>query len=79
MSIHRYVPELANFPVEFLYEPWKAPLDVQKKAGCIIGKDYPSPIVDHERASQRNINLMDDLKQTLLKEMCKVIILKFTN
>lgn len=37
--IRRYVPELANFE-EFLHihEPWKAPLEVQKAANCIIGK-----------------------------------------
>lgn len=30
-------------PKEYIYEPWTAPLSVQKKARCIIGKDYPKP------------------------------------
>lgn len=30
-------------PNEYIYEPWTAPLSVQKKARCIIGKDYPKP------------------------------------
>lgn len=34
-------------PAKYIYEPWLAPLEVQRKAGCIIGKDYPRPIVDH--------------------------------
>ena len=38
-----------------IYSPWKASLADQKKYGCIIGKDYPSPIVDNEEV--RNVNL----------------------
>lgn len=30
-------------PKEYIYEPWTAPLSIQKKANCIIGKDYPKP------------------------------------
>jgi hypothetical protein len=30
-------------PKEYIYEPWTAPLSVQEKARCIIGKDYPKP------------------------------------
>ena len=26
---------------------------MQKKANCIIGKDYPHPIVDHKEASEK--------------------------
>lgn len=44
--IKMYVPELANFPMEYIHYPWKAPLYVQQQAGCIIGTDYPSPVVD---------------------------------
>ena len=39
--VKKYCPELANMPAKFIYKPWEAPLRVQKKAGCIIGKDYP--------------------------------------
>jgi deoxyribodipyrimidine photo-lyase len=48
--IKQYVPELANVPNEFLPEPHRMPLDMQSKIGCIIGKDYPSPIVEHSKA-----------------------------
>jgi cryptochrome len=30
-------------PKQYIYEPWTAPLSVQEKARCIIGKDYPKP------------------------------------
>jgi len=39
-------------PSKYIYEPWIAPIEVQRKAGCIIGQDYPSPIVDHASASK---------------------------
>jgi len=38
---------LSKFPDKFIYEPWTAPKAVQEKCGCIVGKDYPKPIVDH--------------------------------
>lgn len=36
--IRRYVPELANFGLEYIHEPWKAPLQVQEAASCILGR-----------------------------------------
>lgn len=65
--VRRYVPELARMPVDYIYEPWKAPLDIQSRANCIIGKDYPGPMVDHNVAAQRNSNAMKELRQMLQK------------
>lgn len=48
---------MQNFPIEYIYEPWKASIEEQEKAGCIIGKDYPERIVRHEQASKRNKNV----------------------
>jgi deoxyribodipyrimidine photolyase len=31
------------------------PSDVQEQAGCIIGRDYPAPIVDHLQARREAI------------------------
>jgi cryptochrome len=56
--IRKYVPQLANMPAKYIYEPWKAPLEVQRRAGCVIGQDYPSPIVDHAVASKANMARM---------------------
>jgi deoxyribodipyrimidine photo-lyase len=48
--VRRHVPELAEVPDEYLSEPWKMPAEVQERAGCVIGRDYPEPIVDHAQA-----------------------------
>lgn len=36
----------------------QAPLAVQQKANCIVGRDYPMPIVDHASALKRNMERM---------------------
>lgn len=45
--VRRWVPELARLPRENLAEPWNTPPLLQRAASCIIGRDYPAPIVDH--------------------------------
>lgn len=47
--IKKYVPELRDFPAEFLDRPEKSPLSVQEKCGVEIGKDYPYPVVEFEK------------------------------
>ncbi|XP_077418970.1 cryptochrome circadian regulator 5 [Vanacampus margaritifer] len=56
--IKKYLPILKKFPAQYIYEPWKAPGSVQKAAGCIVGKDYPRPIVEHEVISKKNMQRM---------------------
>ncbi|XP_062995401.1 cryptochrome-2-like isoform X3 [Elgaria multicarinata webbii] len=56
--IKKYLPFLQKFPSDYIYEPWKAPRSMQERAGCIIGKDYPKPIVVHEEARKRNLERM---------------------
>ena len=37
-------------PDGYLTEPWTMPPEVQEASDCIIGSDYPGPIVDHAQA-----------------------------
>ena len=50
--IRKYVPELKNIPNEFIHEPDKMNIEKQRFYKVIIGKDYPSPIVDHYSAKE---------------------------
>jgi deoxyribodipyrimidine photo-lyase len=51
--VRHWVPELAAVPDEFIHTPWHMPVSLQQKIGCVIGKNYPAPIVDHASARQR--------------------------
>jgi deoxyribodipyrimidine photo-lyase len=48
--IRRYVPELAQVPDKHVHSPWTLGALDQQASGCVIGRDYPAPIVDHDRA-----------------------------
>ena len=48
--VRRYVPELAGVPERYLAEPWTMPSELQHAVGCVIGRDYPAPVVDHALA-----------------------------
>jgi deoxyribodipyrimidine photo-lyase len=50
--VRRYVPELKDVPDKYLAEPWEMPEEVQRDAGCMLGRDYPEPIVDHRAARE---------------------------
>ncbi|XP_050684342.1 cryptochrome-1 isoform X2 [Leptidea sinapis] len=65
--VRRYVPELERVPDIYIYEPWKMPLEVQRRARCVIGRDYPAPIVNHEEAATRNRNTMNELRRIMNK------------
>ncbi|HEX4107993.1 MAG TPA: FAD-binding domain-containing protein [Solirubrobacteraceae bacterium] len=40
---------------EHLREPWRMDPDRQRELGCVIGEDYPAPIVDHRHARREAI------------------------
>jgi deoxyribodipyrimidine photo-lyase len=51
--VRRWVPELRDVPAARLSEPWTMSADEQREAGCVIGRDYPEPIVDHAAERRR--------------------------
>lgn len=53
--ISKWIPELSELPRKYIHFPIKTPKDIQQGLNCIIGKNYPSPIVDH--STQRELAL----------------------
>jgi deoxyribodipyrimidine photo-lyase len=47
--VRHWLPELKYVPDEFVHEPWKMSEDQQKLNECIIGEDYPEPMIDLEK------------------------------
>ncbi len=51
--VRHWLPALAGVPDAFVHEPWRLDAAGQRAAGCVIGRDYPLPIVDHALARER--------------------------
>lgn len=56
--VKKFVPALKKFPAEYVYQPWTAPENLQKTCGCVIGEDYPKPIVEHTKVFKENVSRM---------------------
>lgn len=65
--IRHFVPEVKNLPKEYIFCPWMAPIEVQREAGCIVGTDYPHPVVDHMTAG---VICMERLKSFMQSLSC---------
>jgi deoxyribodipyrimidine photo-lyase len=55
--IRQYVPELTAVPTDRIHAPHLMTKEEQALAGCRIGIDYPSPIVDHRQAREEYLAL----------------------
>jgi deoxyribodipyrimidine photo-lyase len=58
----QFVPELKSLPNEYLFNPWEAPDAVLQKAGIILGKNYPKPIVNLKLSRLRALDAFKSIK-----------------
>jgi deoxyribodipyrimidine photo-lyase len=61
--VQHWVPELAHVPAPYLHQPWRMPLDIQLESGCIIGQDYPAPILDVDWAREPTVQFLSAARQ----------------
>jgi deoxyribodipyrimidine photo-lyase len=55
MYVRRYVPELSRIPARWIHQPWT--LTLEQRQEYTMGADYPTPIVDHDRARKATLVL----------------------
>ncbi len=61
--VKKWVPEIKNVPNKFIHKPWEMELKYQEAIKTIIGKDYPGPIVIHEKARAAALDAFQSLKK----------------
>lgn len=63
--IRYWIPELSNFPSKYIFEPHLAPINIQQASNCIVGEDYPRPIVDRKQTRKTNLLLFKESNEQL--------------
>jgi len=58
--VKKWIPELLNVPKEFIHKPWEIDKDVEDFE---IGKNYPKPIVNHEKARKAALEAFQKIKK----------------
>jgi deoxyribodipyrimidine photo-lyase len=61
--IRRYLPQLQGYTAREIHAPWLVSPERQRAAGCLIGVDYPAPIVDHAEARKTTLQRYAVLKR----------------
>jgi deoxyribodipyrimidine photo-lyase len=61
--IRKYLPELSRVPDRFIHAPWTMDARTQEACGFRVGRDYPMPIVDHDRARKAALDLFARIRQ----------------
>jgi deoxyribodipyrimidine photo-lyase len=62
---YHHVPELKNLPIRYLFNPWEAPQDVLEKAGVILGKTYPFPLVNLQQSRKEALEAFKTLSSQI--------------
>jgi deoxyribodipyrimidine photo-lyase len=61
--VRQWVPELARLDAAAIHSPWTASADALERAGVVLGKTYPLPIVDHGQARARALDAFARMRE----------------
>ena len=64
--IRRYLPELSAVPDKFIHAPWRMSAAEQSACGVIIGRDTPTPLVEHDEARRRTLERYAVVKRSVV-------------
>ncbi len=62
LYIKKFVPELKDLPIKYLYSPWDAPIEILETANITLGKEYPNPIVDLRDSRDRALEAFSTIR-----------------
>ncbi len=62
--VRTWVPELENIPLEYIFTPHLMSEGFQEKYSCVIGLNYPAPIIDHSLQVKKAKNILYKIKST---------------
>ena len=61
--IKKFIPELSDMPIKYLFSPWECPENIQNEINFKLGVDYPKPIVDLKESRKRALLTYEILRR----------------
>lgn len=65
--VRRWIPELKDLADAHLHAPWKESPSTLERAGVILGKSYPNPVVNHMIARETALDAYQRMRSTKKK------------
>ena len=62
--VRRWCPELAKIPTKYIHKPWELTEREQDVVGCVLGRDYPKPVVDHKTQREKALQIYRSTQNT---------------